>query len=111
MERSKLIGEIMTPIMNQAKDTWLENNIRKCMDDNCTIPTAADRLGISKETTAEWYQKIMIAESKRAIHGLYGKVRVYQWESGHYFIFHEKEDRVLGRENPDYDDWKCPPVD
>ena len=110
MERSKRIGEIMTPVMNQAKDTWLENNIRRAMDDNCTIPTAAERLGISKETTAKWYQKIMIADSERAIHNMYGKVRVYQWNSGHFFIFHETEDRVLGREGVDFDEWVCPPI-
>ena len=106
------IRNIMTPVMKHAKDVWLENNVRRCMDNDCTIPTTAENLGISQETAAKWYNKIMIADSKRAIHELYGKVRVYQWKkSGHYFIFHPTEDRVIGKENPDFDDWKCPPVD
>lgn len=101
----------MTPAMNHTKDVWLETNIRKCIEDECTIPTTADRLGISKETAAEWYTKIMIADSKRAVHNLYGKVRVYQWNSGHYFVFHGTEDRVLCKEPKDFDDWVCSPVE
>ena len=98
-----------TPPMTQDKEAWLNHNIQKAIYDGCTIPTAAERLGISRETAAKYYMKIMVACSVPAIHPILQKVRVFSDKRSHWFILHPDIDRIIGHQKLDYDEWKCPP--
>ena len=98
-----------TPSMEHDTESWTKARIAKAIYDGCTIPSAAERLGISKETAAKYYMKVMVACSIRAVHELYGKVRVFSDEKSHYFILHPENDKIIGYELLDYSDWKCAP--
>ena len=98
-----------TPDMKFNKDGWLKNNIPRFLYNNATIPTAAENLGIDRKVASESYMKTMIAASHRAIHDLYGKVRVFS--NGHvFFLLHATEDKIVGYEKSGYSDWKCAPA-
>ncbi len=98
-----------TPSMKHDTETWLKTNITKCIYADCTIPSAAERLGISKETAGKYYMKVMSECSIRAVHELYGKVRIFSDKNKYWFILHPDLDRVIGYELLDYSDWKCAP--
>ena len=81
------------PMIHHDTETWLKTNIAKCIYADCTIPTAAHRLGISKETAGKYYMKVMSECSIRAVHHLYGKIRIFSDKNKYWFILHPDLDR------------------
>ena len=96
--------------MKHNTEAWITCNIKSCIDDDCTIPTAADRLGISKELAAEYYKNHMVENLTTAIHELYGNVRTFKFNKV-YFYFHPVENIIIGKEEVDNADFKCPPIE
>ena len=97
-----------TPPMRWNKEGWLKNNVPRYLYNNATIPSAAESLGRPREEVAEYYMKTMVAASIKAVHDLYGKVRVF--DNGHHiFILHPEEAKIIGYERVGYSDWKCAP--
>ena len=98
-----------TPEMIHDTETWLMTNVAKAIYNGWTIPTAASNLGVSREKIAEYYMKVMVKCSLRAIHELYGKVRVFTDHREHWFILHPVDNKITGYEKVGYDKWKCAP--
>ena len=104
---------MQTPQMKRsehAQDAWLRASVGRALEQGCLVGATAERLGISAETVAEYYQKLMLERSQKAVHEEHGKVRVFKHEKLKvYFIL--KDDKLIDCDKFGDEKWKCAPLD
>lgn len=99
------------PMLHHTESKKVKQDILDCIENKLTPQQVAVKLNISNKHANYFYKEVMIENSKRAVHSIYGRVRVFismGWNA--YFIIHPELSLVLGSEKFDSHNMKCLPL-
>lgn len=99
------------PMLHHTKSKEVKQDMLHCINHKMSLPQIAVKLNLSEKHTNYFYREVLVENSKRAVHNIYGRVRVFiSMAYNCYFILHPELSLILGAEHFEVHNFKCLPL-